>query len=413
MFSLHALIFNATETEKAMKVLVINAGSSSLKYQLIETDTESVLAKGVCERIGMDGSTLNHTGKAAVKLQAAMPTHKEAIKLVLDALVNADYGVISSMTEIAAVGHRVLHSAEDFNDSILITPETLKIIESNIDLGPLHMPPNIMGIKACREVMPNAPMVAVFDTTFHSTMPDYAYMYGIDYDDYKKYKVRKYGFHGTSHAYVSGRASALMGTDKIKTVVCHLGNGASISAVKDGKCVDTSMGLTPLEGLIMGTRSGDLDPAVIEYLMGKKGYDVHQMTDYLNKKCGVLGVSGVSSDFRDLEKAFNEGNQRAKLALDMFSYRVKKYVGSYAAAMGGLDCLVFTGGIGEHTVCVREAVCKDMEFLGVVLDKKLNADPPRDTEFEISSKKSKVKVYIIPTNEELYIARETLKHKDD
>ncbi len=306
-----------------------------------------------------------------------------------------------------------MHSAEDFNDSTIITPETLKIIETNIDLGPLHMPPNIMGIKACREVMPDAPMVAVFDTTFHSTMPDYAYMYGIDYDDYKKYKVRKYGFHGTSHAYVSGRASALMGTDKIKTVVCHLGNGASISAVKNGKCVDTSMGLTPLEGLVMGTRSGDLDPAVLEYLMGKKGYDVHRMTEYLNKECGVKGISGVSSDFRDLEAAMKNGNERAKLAIDMFSYRVKKYVGSYAAAMGGLDCLVFTGGIGEHTVCVREAVCKDMEFLGVELDSKLNKNAPRDTEYEISSKKSKVKVFIIPTNEELYIARETLKHKDD
>ncbi len=396
-----------------MKILVINAGSSSLKYQLIETDNESVLSKGVCERIGMDGSTLKHSGKTSVKIDSPMPTHKEAIKLVLDALVDPEHGVISSMDEIAAVGHRVLHSGEDFNDSVLVTPETLKKIEGNTDLGPLHMPPNIMGIKACKEVMPNAPMVAVFDTTFHSTMPDYAYMYGIDYDDYKNYKVRKYGFHGSSHAYVSGRASALMGSEKIKTVVCHLGNGASISAVKNGKCVDTSMGLTPLEGLIMGTRSGDIDPAVIEYLMDKKGYDVHRMTDYLNKKCGVLGVSGVSSDFRDLEAAVNEGNKRAKLAMDMFCYRVKKYIGSYAAAMGGLDCLVFTGGIGEHTVCVRESVCKGMEFLGVVLDEKKNADPPRDTEVEISAKKSKVKIFIIPTNEELYIARETLKHKDD
>lgn len=396
-----------------MKVLVINAGSSSLKFQLIETDTEAVLAKGVCERIGIDGSTLKASAKSSVKIDSPMPTHREAIKLVLDMLVDPVNGVISSMSEIAAVGHRVLHSAEDFSDSTLITPETLKIIESNVDLGPLHMPPNIIGIKACREVMPDVPMVAVFDTTFHSTMPDYAYMYAIDYDDYKKYKVRKYGFHGTSHAYVSGRASALCGTDKLKTVVCHLGNGASVSAVKDGKCVDTSMGLTPLEGLVMGTRCGDIDPAVIEYLMAKKGYDVHQMTDYLNKKCGVLGVSGVSSDFRDLEAAFESGNARAKLAVDMFAYRVKKYVGSYAAAMGGLDCLVFTGGIGEHTVCVREAVCRDMEFLGIVLDEKKNAEPPRDTEIEIGAKKSKVRIFIIPTNEELYIARETLKHKDD
>lgn len=396
-----------------MKVLVINAGSSSLKFQLIETDTEAVLAKGVCERIGIDGSTLKASAKTSVKIDSPMPTHREAIKLVLDMLVDPVNGVISSMSEIAAVGHRVLHSAEDFSDSTLITPETLKIIESNVDLGPLHMPPNIIGIKACREVMPDVPMVAVFDTTFHSTMPDYAYMYAIDYDDYKKYKVRKYGFHGTSHAYVSGRASALCGTDKIKTVVCHLGNGASVSAVKNGKCVDTSMGLTPLEGLVMGTRCGDIDPAVIEYLMAKKGLDVHQMTDYLNKKCGVLGVSGVSSDFRDLEAAFEAGNARAKLAVDMFSYRVKKYVGAYAAAMGGLDCLVFTGGIGEHTVCVREAVCRDMGFLGIVLDEKKNSAPPRDAEVEIGAKSSKVRIFIIPTNEELYIARETLKHKDD
>ncbi len=396
-----------------MKILVINAGSSSLKYQLIETETQNVLAKGVCERIGTDGALLNHSGKTAVKMPAAMPTHKEAIKYVLDALVNPEYGVITDMSEIAAVGHRVLHAGENFKDSVLITPETLALIEENTDLGPLHMPPNIMGIKACREVMPNAPMVVVFDTTFHSTMPEYAYMYGIKYEDYKDYKVRKYGFHGTSHAYVSGRASSLMGSDKIKTVVCHLGNGASISAVKYGKCVDTSMGLTPLEGLIMGTRSGDIDAAVMEYLMGKKGYNVHEMTDYLNKSCGVLGISGVSSDFRDLEAAAKQGNKRAVLALDMFSYRVKKYVGSYAAAMGGIDCLAFTGGIGEHTECVREAVCRDMEFLGIKLDKKLNANAPRDTEYLISTKDSKVKVYIIPTNEELYIARETLKHKDD
>lgn len=396
-----------------MKILVINAGSSSLKYQLIQTETQEVLAKGVCERIGTEGAVLNHTGKNAVKIQGKMPTHKEAIKYVLDALVDSDHGVLSDMSEIAAVGHRVLHAGENFKDSVLITPETLKLIETNTDLGPLHMPANIMGIKACREVMPDAPMVAVFDTTFHSTMPEYAYMYGIDYDDYKNYKVRKYGFHGTSHAYVSGRASALMGTDKIKTVVCHLGNGASISAVKNGKCVDTSMGLTPLEGLIMGTRCGDIDAAAIEFLMAKKGYDVHQMTDYLNKRCGVLGISGVSSDFRDLEAAADKNNSRAMLALDMFSYRVKKYVGSYAAAMGGIDCLVFTGGIGEHTVCVREAVCENMGFLGIDLDKTKNADPPRDKEILISSDKSAVKVYIIPTNEELYIARETLKHKDD
>lgn len=396
-----------------MKVLVINAGSSSLKYQLIETDNETVLAKGVCERIGMDGGVLNHKGKKSVCIREPMPTHNEAIELVLNALVDPDHGVISSMSEIAAVGHRVLHAGEEFDDSVLVTPETLKRIEKNTDLGPLHMPANIMGIKACQKVMPEAPMVAVFDTTFHSTMPDYAYMYAIDYDDYKNYKVRKYGFHGTSHAYVSGRASALMGTDKIKTVVCHLGNGASVSAVKNGKCVDTSMGLTPLEGLVMGTRSGDIDPAAVEYLMGKKGVDIHEMLNYLNKKCGVLGVSGVSSDFRDLEAAMKSGDKRATLAMNMFSYRVKKYVGAYAAAMGGLDCLAFTGGIGEHTECVRKAVCENMEYLGLELDEKLNDNAPRDTEFEISAKNSKVKVFIIPTNEELYIARETVKHKND
>ncbi len=396
-----------------MKILVINAGSSSLKYQLIETDTEAVIAKGVCERIGLDGSRLTHTGKQRVTIDAAMPTHTEAIKLVLDALVSSEHGVISSMSEIAAVGHRVVHSGEDFTDSALITPESLKLIEANCDIAPLHNPPNVMGIKACREVMPDAPMVAVFDTSFHSTMPDYAYMYGIDYNDYKSYKVRKYGFHGTSHAYVSGRASALMGTDKIKTVVCHLGNGASVSAVKNGKCQDTSMGLTPLEGLIMGTRCGDIDAAAIEYLMSKKNMDIHQITAYLNKQCGVYGVSGVSSDFRDLEYAASKGNARANLALDMFSYRVKKYVGSYAAVMGGLDCLVFTGGIGEHTPRVRKSVCADMEYMGLKLDEKKNENPPRDTEIEISAKDSKVKVFIIPTNEELYIARETLKHKDD
>ncbi len=395
-----------------MKILVINAGSSSLKYQLIETDTEAVLAKGVCERIGIDGSILNHTGKTKATIKSPMPTHKEAIRLVLDALVDADHGVISSMKEIAAVGHRVVHSGEDFTESALITPETIKLIEANSDFAPLHNPANITGIKACREVM-DVPMVAVFDTTFHSTMPEYAYLYGIDYEDYKKYKVRKYGFHGSSHAFVSGRASELMGTDKIKTVVCHLGNGASISAVKNGKCVDTSMGMTPLEGLVMGTRCGDIDPAVIEYLMDKKQIDVHKMTEYLNKGCGVKGVSGVSSDFRDLETAVAEGNARAKLAMDMFSYRVKKYVGSYAAAMGGIDCLVFTGGIGEHTDYVRRFVCENMEYMGIKIDEKKNANPPRDSEVDISAKGSKVKIFIIPTNEELYIARETLKHKDD
>lgn len=395
-----------------MKILVVNAGSSSLKYQLIEMNDESVLAKGVCERIGIDGSVLKHEydGKK-VEIKGAMPTHSEAIKMVLNALVNPNYGVIRDMSEIAAVGHRVLHGAEIFKESAKITDKTLADIESIIDLGPLHMPANIMGIKACMEVMPSAPQVAVFDTTFHSTMPDYAYMYAIPYEDYKDYRVRKYGFHGTSHLFVSGEAIRLMGKKDIKTVVCHLGNGASVSAVKNGKCIDTSMGLTPLEGLVMGTRSGDIDPAAIEFLMGKKGMDIHEATNYLNKKCGVLGVSGVSSDFRDLCAAYDEGNDRARLAIDMFSYRVKKYVGAYAAAMGGLDCIAFTGGIGEHTEIVRKKVVEGLEFLGVKVDEKLNDNVPRGEEFEISAKDSRVKVFVIPTNEELVIARETLRLK--
>ena len=395
-----------------MKILVVNAGSSSLKYQLIEMDNESVLAKGVCERIGQQGSVLIHRGKGEeVRIQGAMPTHSEAIKMVLDALVDKNYGVISDMKEIAAVGHRVLHGGVIFKESALVTDETLKQIESNIDLGPLHMPPNIMGIKACRAAMPHAPQVAVFDTTFHATMPDYAYMYAIAYDDYKDFKIRKYGFHGTSHLFVSGEATKLMGRKDFKLVVCHLGNGASVSAVKDGKCVDTSMGLTPLEGLVMGTRSGDIDPAVIEYLMDKKGMDIHEATNYLNKKSGVLGVSGVSSDFRDLVAAMNDGNDRARLAVDMFSYRVKKYIGSYAAAMGGLDCVAFTGGIGEHTEIVREKVVSGLEFLGIDFDYDKNNNVPRGEITLLTKPASKVKVYIIPTNEELVIARETLRLK--
>ncbi len=393
-----------------MKVLVINAGSSSLKYQLIEMDTETVLAKGVCERIGQDGSKLVHSGKGdKVDIFGAMPTHAEAIQMVLDALVNPEHGVISDMNEIYAVGHRVVHGGESFKESVLVTEETLKEIESNNDLAPLHNPPNVLGIKACQKVMPTAPMVAVFDTTFHTTMPDYAYMYAIPYEDYKEHKVRKYGFHGTSHLFIAGEVAKIVGKKDFKLVVCHLGNGASVSAVKNGKCVDTSMGLTPLEGLVMGTRCGDIDPAVLEYIMDKKGMDIHEATNYLNKKSGVLGVSGVGSDFRDLVSAMDEGNDRARLAVDMFSYRVKKYIGAYASAMGGLDFVAFTGGIGEHTNIVREKVMKDMEFLGIDFDFEKNADVPRGETFELSKPESKVKVYIIPTNEELVIARETLK----
>ncbi len=396
-----------------MKILVVNAGSSSLKYQLIEMDNESVLAKGVCERIGQENAVLVHKGSKEVRIEKPMPTHKEAMQLVLAALVDKEYGVIGSMEEIAAVGHRVLHSGEDFKESVLIKDdEVLKRIEGNIELGPLHMPANVMGIKACKEVMPWAPQVAVFDTTFHSTMPDYAYMYAIRYEDYKKYKIRKYGFHGTSHLYITGEARKIMGADKCRRlVVCHLGNGASVSAVKNGKCIDTSMGLTPLEGLVMGTRSGDLDPAVLEFMMDKTGMNIHEMLNYLNKKSGVDGISGVGSDFRDLVKAYDEGNDRARLAIDMFSYRVKKYIGAYAAALNGLDCIVFTGGIGEHTEIVREKVMKDMEYLGVDFDFEKNNHVGRGNVTELSKPDSKVKVYIIPTNEELVIARETLRLK--
>lgn len=394
-----------------MKILVVNAGSSSLKYQLIEMDNESVLAKGVCERIGQDNSQLVHEkGKERFTVVTPMPTHSEAIAAVLNALVDEKMGVISDMKEIAAVGHRVLHGAEDFKESARINDEVLKKIESNVDLGPLHMPPNIMGIKACMKAMPHASQVAVFDTTFHSTMPDYAYMYAIPYEDYKQYKIRKYGFHGTSHLFVSGEAAKLMGKKDFKLVVCHLGNGASVSAVLNGKCVDTSMGLTPLEGLVMGTRCGDIDPAVIEFLMDKKGYDIHKATNYLNKQSGVLGICGYS-DFRDVEKLLKKGDDKARLAADMFSYRVKKYIGSYAAAMGGLDCVAFTGGIGEHTDFVRERVMKNMEFLGIDFDFEKNKQAPKGEIFELSKPSSKVKVFIIPTNEELVIARETLRLK--
>lgn len=393
-----------------MKILVINAGSSSIKYQLIEMDDESIIAKGICERVGQDTSTLVHKGKKDVRFDdCKMPTHNEALKYILDALVNKEYGVLKSMDEIAAVGHRVLISGEKYSDSVLIDDEALKTFESLVDLGPLHMPPNLMGIRACRSIMPKVPMVAVFDNTFHSTMPAHAYMYAINYDDYKKYGIRKYGFHGTSHKFVTGEAEELLGKKDYKLIICHLGNGASISAVKNGKCIDTSMGLTPLEGLVMGTRSGDIDPAVIEFLVNKKGYTVSQATNYLNKECGVQGVSGVGSDFRDLNTASDNGNERATLAMDMFSYRVKKYIGSYAAALGGVDCIAFTGGIGENDFVIRGKILEGLEFLGVTFDKEVNNKAPRGKKGLISN--GKTKVYIIPTNEELVIARDTLRLK--
>ncbi len=393
-----------------MKILVVNAGSSSLKYQLIDMDTETVIAKGGCERIGIRGSNLKHkTSKGETLIEKDMPNHKVAIQLVLEALVNPEYGAIKSMDEIDAVGHRVVHSGEDFNCSVLLTDEVMKKCRANIELAPLHMPANILGIEACKEAMPDKPMALVFDTAFHSTMPAYAYMYAIDYNDYKEYKVRRYGFHGTSHKYVSQEAIKYLGkkAEDTKIITCHLGGGSSISAVKGGKCVDTSMGFTPLAGVPMGTRSGDIDPAVLEYLAAKKHYTVLDCINYLNKQCGVAGISGVSSDFRDLTKAADEGNERAQLALDVFAYDVKKYIGSYIAAMDGLDCLVFTAGIGENTWLVREMICDKMDYFGIKIDKERNSKKNDGTIHDISAADSKVKVLVIPTNEELVIARET------
>lgn len=393
-----------------MKILVVNAGSSSLKYQLFDMDTESVIVKGGVERIGIRGSVLKQKTKDGEKvIEQDMPNHKVAMQLVLDALVHPEYGVIKSMSEIDAVGHRVLHSGGDFDRSVLLDDEVLAICKKNAELGPLHMPANILGIEACKEVMPDTPMGLVFDTAFHATMPPHAYMYAIDYNDYKNYKIRKYGFHGTSHKYVSQEAIKCLGgkAEGTKIITCHLGGGSSICAVKDGKCVDTSMGFTPLAGVPMGTRSGDIDPAVLEFLAAKKHYSMLDCINYLNKQCGVAGVSGVSSDFRDLTKAADEGNERAKLALDLFAYGVKKYIGAYVAAMNGLDCLVFTAGIGENTYLVRKAICEDMDVFGISIDEKRNEEKNDGSVRDITAKGSKVRVLIIPTNEELVIARET------
>ena len=392
-----------------MKILVINAGSSSLKYRLFEMETESVLAKGVADRIGIGNSFLKHTGKKETVIEKDLPTHEEAIKVVLDVLTDPEYGVIKSADEIAAVGHRVVAGGEYFTESALVPADTRERIRDIIELAPLHMPACLMGIDACRKVMNNVPHVLVFDTSFHSTMPDVAKLYGIDYDDYKEFKIRRYGAHGISHQYVSEEAAKIVGKKDFNLIVCHLGNGASLSAVKNGKCIDTTMGFTPLEGLIMGTRSGDIDPSVVQYLTHKKGWDVSQAISYLNKNCGVKGISGVSSDFRDLTAAAKAGNKRAELAIDMFAYRVKKYIGAYAAAMDGVDMIAFTAGIGENTPEVRERVLDGMSYLGIKYDEKLNYDCPRGEVVRLSSPESKVLVYVIPTNEELVIARETLR----
>ena len=385
-----------------MNILVINCGSSSLKYQLINSETEGVLAKGLCERIGIDGMlTYQPEGGEKEKSEIAMPTHTEAINAVLAALTNEKSGVIKSLSEVGAVGHRVVHGGEKFTSSCLINDESMKAIEECNDLAPLHNPANLIGIRACQELMPGVPMVAVFDTAFHQTMPDVAYTYGIPYEYYEKYKVRRYGFHGTSHSYVSKRTAEIVGKpyDQMKIIVCHLGNGASISAVNCGKSVDTSMGLTPLEGLVMGTRSGDL--------VGKKeGLSLDEMNEVLNKKSGMLGISGVSSDGRDLEAAAETGNKRAQLALDVFDYRVIKYIGAYAAAMNGVDAIAFTAGIGENNIKMRKDVCSSLTYLGVKLDEEKNN--VRGEERIISADDSKVQVLLVPTNEELAIARETL-----
>ena len=394
-----------------MNILVINCGSSSLKFQLINAESEEVLAKGLCERIGIDGRlTYQPAGGEKEISEKAMPTHTEAIQFVIDALTNEKTGVVKSLSEIGAVGHRIVHGGEKFASSVVITEEVKKAVEECNDLAPLHNPANLIGVEACEKLMPGTPMVAVFDTAFHQTMPEKAYMYGLPYEYYEKYKVRRYGFHGTSHSYVSKKAAEVMGKayDEVKTIVCHLGNGASVSAVLNGKSVDTSMGLTPLEGLVMGTRSGDIDPAIMEFIAQKENLDIEGIMNVLNKKSGVFGLSGeISSDFRDLTGAMAEGDKKAKIALEVFAYRVAKYIGAYAAAMNGVDDIVFTAGIGENVSYVREQVCSYLGYLGVVLDPDAN-EKFRGEQGEITKPGCKVRVFVIPTNEELAIARETL-----
>lgn len=392
-----------------MNVLVINCGSSSLKYQLINSDTEEVMAKGLCERIGIDGRlTYQKAGLDKEITEAPMPTHKEAIQLVLHALVNEKTGAIKDLSEVNAVGHRIVHGGEEFESSAVITDEMLAAVEECNELAPLHNPANLIGINACKELMPGVPMVGVFDTAFHQTMPEKAYLYGLPYEYYEKYKVRRYGFHGTSHSYVSRHMAQFLNMDlnNSKLIVAHLGNGASISAVKDGKCIDTSMGLTPLEGLVMGTRSGDIDPAIMEYIAKKENLDIDGVMEVLNKKSGVQGISGLSSDFRDLEDAMEKGDVRSAAAIEVFSYRVAKYIGAYVAALNGVDAIAFTAGVGENSPIVRTKVCEYLGYLGIALDEEANNQ--RGFDNVISTPDSKVKVCVIPTNEELAIARETV-----
>ena len=392
-----------------MNVLVINCGSSSLKYQLIDSDTEAVLAKGLCERIGIDGRLVyQKSGNNKEITEASMPTHKEAIQMVLEALTNEKTGAIKSLAEVNAIGHRIVHGGEKFASSAIITDEMIKAVEECNDLAPLHNPANLIGIRVCSELMPNVPQVGVFDTAFHQTMPAKAYLYGLPIEYYKNYKVRRYGFHGTSHSFVSKRAVEFLGLDKdnSKVIVCHLGNGSSISAVQNGKCVDTTMGLTPLEGVVMGTRSGSIDPAIVEYIAKKENLDLAGVMNVLNKKSGLQGMSGVSSDMRDLRAAAAEGNEDAKNAIEVLCYGIAKYVGGYVAAMNGVDAIVFTAGIGENVGMIREKVCSYLGFLGVTIDAKANE--AMGEEVVISGADSKVKVAVIPTNEELAICRDTV-----
>ena len=395
-----------------MNILVINCGSSSLKFQLIDSDSEQVICKGLCDRIGIDGSFIAYTpnGKEKITKKSPMKDHQIAISMVIEALTNKEDGVVSSLDEIGAVGHRIVHGGEKFNKATIIDDEVIKAIEECNDLAPLHNPANLIGVRACQALMKDTPMIAVFDTAFHQTMGEEAYLYGLPYEYYKKYKVRRYGFHGTSHDYVSHKAAAMLGKnyDELKTIVCHLGNGASVSAVKNGKCIDTSMGLTPLEGLIMGTRSGDLDPAILEFICNKENLSINEMLNVLNKKSGVFGMSeNFSSDFRDLEDGYNEGKENCIRAVKAFCYRVAKYVGAYTAAMNGVDVICFTAGIGENTAFVRKIILEYLGYLGISLDEEANNT--RGKEIEISTKDSKVRVLTIPTNEELAIARQTLE----
>lgn len=393
-----------------MIIFVVNCGSSSIKYQLLNMDGEQVLAKGLIERIGMEGSVLKHTptGKYTVDISAEIPDHSIGIQMALDALTNEEYGVIHSMEEIDAVGHRVVHGGERFTDSVLISDDVLNGIEACAEIAPLHNPPNLYGIKACMRLMYNTPQVAVFDTAFHQTMPRVAYLYGLPYEMYVKYGLRRYGFHGTSHKYVAQQAAEMMGEhmSDLRFITCHLGNGASIAAIKYGKSIDTSMGYTPLEGLVMGTRSGEIDPAIIPFLMEKENMNAQQIDDYLNRRSGILGISGLSSDFRDLESAANRGDERSQLAIDLFAYKVKKYIGGYVAAMGGVDAIIFTAGLGENSPFMRDKICNGLEYLGTRVDPELNK--LRGKQMEISIKRARVKIFVIPTNEELVIARDTL-----